>query len=230
MAKILFTAFMADARNKVAGTVFSKNRYGAYTRTKVTPVNPQSVAQQLRRSQFGARSAAWRSLTEAQRISWIDAAPSFPIFDIFGASKILSGQALYNRLNLNLTLAGQANITTAPAAGAVGAITTFPIISDVSLGQVLTGTTTPVVVPAGNTLVFFATPQYGAGISFVKNKYRFTGTVAAGGSIEDTNIPGYVALFGVPILGQKVSVKAFCINNTTGQAGVPISDTTVTIA
>ena len=42
MAKILTTAIVADIRNKLNGSVFSKNRYGAYVRTKVTPVNPQT--------------------------------------------------------------------------------------------------------------------------------------------------------------------------------------------
>ena len=50
MAKILMTAIVADIRNKLNGSVFSKNRYGAYVRTKVTPVNPQSTAQQNTRN------------------------------------------------------------------------------------------------------------------------------------------------------------------------------------
>src|SRR5437867_2761155 len=114
MAKLLFTAVVADMRNKLNGTVFSKNRYGAYARTKVTPVNPQSTAQQNQRNTLSTNSAAWRGLTEAQRQSWIDGAINFPTTDIFGNSKILSGQALYVKFNNNLASIGVAPIDTAP--------------------------------------------------------------------------------------------------------------------
>ena len=42
MAKIKMTAIVADMRNKLNGSVFSRNRGGAYIRTKVTPINPQT--------------------------------------------------------------------------------------------------------------------------------------------------------------------------------------------
>lgn len=46
MAKIKFGMMMTDARGKLGGQVFSKNRSGSYVRTKVTPVNPQTTTQQ----------------------------------------------------------------------------------------------------------------------------------------------------------------------------------------
>jgi hypothetical protein len=223
MAKVLYTAFMADARGKVNGSVFSKNRSGAYVRTKVTPVNRQTATQQLARGRFSARSAGWRGLTEAQRLSWSNAAPNFPVFDIFGNSKILSGSALYNMLNLNLAQAGQAAITTAPSPVAIASLVSAALISDVSDGTVsLTCGLTP--VPAGFTAVVFATPQYGPGQYFVKNKYRFLQTVAAAGTLAPALLfTAYTALFGSLVAGNKISVKVFLVSNTTGQAGVPFS-------
>jgi hypothetical protein len=54
MAKIKFGMMMTDARGKLGGHVFSKNRSGAYVRTKVTPVNGQTTAQTGVRAIFGA--------------------------------------------------------------------------------------------------------------------------------------------------------------------------------
>lgn len=230
MAKILFTAVVADMRNKLNGTVFSKNRYGAYARTKVTPVNPQSDAQQLVRGRFGARSASWRGLTEAQRQSWIDGAASFPTFDIFGNSKILSGQALYGKLNLNLAQAGQAAIASCPAPVAVPSLVSVTLTVDVS-GSVFEADFGIAAVPAGFSLAIFATPNYGAGISFVKNKYRFMIVEPAATAINPVDLfATYLAQFGAPTAAQKVSVRAFLVSNTTGQAGVPFSATAIITA
>lgn len=229
MAKILFTAIVADMRNKLNGTVFSKNRYGAYARTKVTPVNPSTPAQAAARSNFTANSQAWRGLTEAQRQSWIEAAPAFPVFDIFGNQKILSGQALYNKLNGNLLLIGQAPITSAPLPVAVPEVGAIGLTSDVSLGTMdLTAGTA--AVPAGFTAVVKATPQYGPGISFVKNKFRFVKTIPAAGSLNPDDIqPEWAGIFGDQVAGQKVSAQLYFISNTTGQAGIPQSAMTVVI-
>lgn len=224
MAKVLFTAIVADMRNKLNGTVFSKNRYGAYTRTKVTPVNPQSADQQTVRGRFGAFSANWRGLSEADRISWINAAPAFPIIDIFGNSKILSGHALYNKVNLNLAQAGQAAITTAPSAVEMPSLVSLAIVPEGPGTLPMTAGIT--AVPAGFSCVVFATPTYGAGISFVKNKFRYLTTIAAAATLNPAVLGGiYVSKFGDMAVGDKVSVIAFLVNNTSGQAGVPFSAT-----
>lgn len=229
MAKILFTAIVADMRNKLNGTVFSKNRYGAYARTKVTPVNPQSTDQTTVRSRFGNRSASWRGLTDAQRQSWIDGASGFPVFDIFGNSKILSGQALYNRLNLNLSQIGAAAITTCPVAVAIPQHAVTAIAAEVGGAQIVVDFS-PTPVPAGFALVTTATPLYGAGISFVKNKFRFIQSSAAATATGIDIIGNWGTKFGALVAGQKMSVKQFLVSTTTGQAGVPSSLSTTVVA
>jgi len=227
MAKVLFTAVVADMRNKLNGTVFSKNRYGAYTRTKVTPVNPQTTAQQLVRSRFGSRSSAWRSLTEAQRQTWIDAAPSFPVFDIFGNQKILSGQALYEQLNLNLTLIGETALESAPAAASVGNVVLDGITADFGSENILLQSATA-NVPANLTAVVEGTPYYSPGISFVKNKYRFVQLIEGTGGFNGANVySAWSDVFGTLLEGQKVSIRVKFINTSTGQASVASSATAI---
>lgn len=229
MAKVLYTAIVADMRGKLNGTVMSKNKSGAYVRTKVTPVNRQTATQQKARAAFGARSSGWRGLTEAQRLTWQSAAANFPVFDIFGNAKILSGSALYNMLNLNLAQAGQAAITTAPSPVAIASLVSAALISDVSDGTVSL-TCGLAAVPAGFTAVVFATPQYGPGQYFVKNKFRFLSTVAAAATLAPTLLfTAWSAKFGTLVAANKISVRIFLVSNTTGQAGVPFSaDATIT--
>jgi hypothetical protein len=220
MAKILMTAIVADIRNKLNGSVFSKNRYGAYVRTKVTPVNPQTTSQQNARNILSTNAQAWRGLTEAERQGWVSAGASFPFTDIFGNSKQLSGSALYSKLNNNLLHAGEAPISAAPSPVAIpdlGGITITAAEAVPALSMVMA--TTP--VPAGFSLMVFATPNIGAGRSFVKNQFRFISAVAAAAASPVNLLAAYQAVFGNPVAGQKIFVKAFYVSTVTGQAGIP---------
>lgn len=100
--KIKWGMMMTDGRGKLGGQVASKNRAGAYIRTKVTPVNPQTVAQQNIRQLFGSIASAWRSLTQAQINGWNEATEFWQRTDIFGDLKKPSGFALFQRLNTGL--------------------------------------------------------------------------------------------------------------------------------
>ena len=95
MAKILLTHIAADIRGHAGGTVFSKNTFGNYIRNKVTPVNPNTVAQALVRSRFTSISQDWKGLTEAQRQAWNQGAINFQNTDIFGNSVPLTGFNLF---------------------------------------------------------------------------------------------------------------------------------------
>lgn len=221
MAKILFTAVVADMRNSINGTTFSKNRYGAFARTKVTPVNPQTTFQQAARQALGNFSSAWRGLTDSQRQSWIDGAPNFPFTDIFGNQKILSGQALYVALNTNLLNAGQSAITTCPVPVGISPFTVTGLTATVT-GTVLDIAVSAATVPAGFTALIYATPLITAGRNFVKNRFRFIGTAAAVASVIDAYAL-WNARFGTLTAGMKVFVEVVIVSNTTGQMSVPSS-------
>jgi hypothetical protein len=225
MAKLLFTAIVADMRNKLNGTVFSKNRYGAYARTKVTPVNPQTDSQQNTRNNLSTNSQAWRGLTETQRQGWIDAAASFPFTDIFGNSKILSGSALYVKLNNNLVNAGEVAIADAPTPVAIPAINSVTLTATDAPSFSLAFDPSP--VPADFAMMVFATGNVTPGKSFVKNLYRFIGTVPAAGTTPANLLTAYQAVHGDPVAGNKIFVRCFLVSTTTGQAGIPIADVTI---
>lgn len=228
--KVKFTAFMADARNKLNGTVFSRNRGGAYARTKVSPSNPKTAAQSLARSRFGTYSSGWRALTAAQRTGWNDAVGNFPRTDQFGDTYLLSGQSLYVSLNGALAATGQTAITTAPVPGAVGAFATM--VAAMAAGAAtatLTFTATP--VPAGYAVQIFATPGMSPGRNYAQGKFKQISTLAAAATSPANVATAYTTKYGaIPPAGQKVFFRAVFVNITTGQQGVPLEASCIVAA
>lgn len=216
---------MADARNKLNGNVFSKNRYGAYIRTKVTPVNPQTSYQQNQRQQLASLSSQWRGLTQAQRDAWLTATANFPRTDIFGNTKILAGNVLFVALNKNLLNAGEATIDDAPSPVSIPEIQ----ISDLTAAAgtpALSFTVDPATLPADTALFIKATGNVGPGKKYVKNMLRFIGTGTPTTGTVDI-LTAWQARFGSLVAGQRITVQIFLVSTVTGQAGIPSEDTAI---
>lgn len=222
MAKVKFSALVSEMRNKLNGSVFSKNRAGNYLRNKVTPVNPRTVLQQNVRGRFGSLSSSWRGLTEAERQSWIDKAVEFPYNDIFGDQKILTGLQLYVKLNSNLEQAGESPLTNAPSPQPVTQLLALQATYDDTAGseELMLNMNYAGVLPSTGIFVY-ATPPVGAGISFVKNLYRFIAHESPNPATLDI-YADYVARFGEIGTGQKVFIRVACINELTGQVGTAL--------
>lgn len=69
MARIIGFTY-GELRGKIGGTVYSRNKAGAYARARVTPVNPQTVRQQAARYRFGNMSILFQSLSTMQKNCW----------------------------------------------------------------------------------------------------------------------------------------------------------------
>lgn len=216
--KVKFGAIVVDGRNKVGGHVLSKNRGGAYMRTKVTPVNPQSVDQSAVRGTLTTFSQNWRGLTEDQRTAWNAAVQNFKKTDIFGDIKTPSGINLYVKLNSTLAVVGSAPISDPPADTTSPGETTTAATVDATT-PALSIVFTPTPVPAGSRLSIECTAPQSAGKSFIKNQYRVIATVNAAGTSPHNTLAAYVAKFGPLVVGQKVGVRTRLIDTLSGVAG-----------
>ena len=103
MAKVSFGGGVASASGKLGGTVFSRNKGGAYFKNWVVPTNPQTAKQQSQRALLAQKSAAWRGITTEERTSWQTWANDNPILDRLGNSIILTGAQAYIKININRT-------------------------------------------------------------------------------------------------------------------------------
>lgn len=216
--KMKFGAIVVDGRGKIGGHVASKNRAGAYLRTKVTPVNPQSSKQINVRGTFAGLSQAWRGLTVAQRASWNSSVASFAKTDIFGDLKNPSGFNLYQKLNNNLIQSGATKLDVCPLPLSVGSCIAT------SLGATTTPESLSIViepaVPAETALLIDATPQLSAGISFVKNRYRRIAISATGQTSPINILSSYQNAIGsVTEVGSIIYVKITPVSTLTGQVG-----------
>lgn len=182
-------------------------------------MNPQTEHQQNVRQRLGSLSSQWRGLTQAQRQGWIDAAPSFPVTDVFGMALTLAGNALFIRLNQNLLNISEDSIDDAPVPEGIPDLYAESLTAD-SATPSLSVTISEDTIPTGFSLAVYATPNVGPGISYVKNKLRFIGTATATtGSVDILSL--WQDRFGSLTSGQKIVVRVRLISQTTGQAGIP---------
>ncbi len=213
---------------KIGGHVASHNRSGAYFRTKVTPVNPQTTAQLAVRNRLGTRSQAWRGLTDAQRAAWNAAVSAFAKTDIFGDLKNPTGFNLYQALNNNLVTVGAAAISVPPIPAAVSTVTITSITPAAGTGlvpMVLSG-----AVPASTAMKVFATAPQSPGVSFVKSEYRLITTLAAATATPVALGTAYTTKFGSFTAGQKIFFKLVFVSTVTGQQSLPIQVVTIAAA
>lgn len=218
MAKIKFGMMMTDARGKLGGQVFSKNRSGAYVRTKVTPVNPRTAAQQLSRSILGTLSASWSGLTEVQRRSWNAAVDDWQRTDIFGDLRKPTGKNLFTSLNKELLQSKQSQVLLPPDK---------VVIPDIIINQAVydKDKTTFAIQTAGDSTGFtfqvWATPTMTQGTTFIDDKLRVLDyTVGSNGASLEVK-QAYDEKFGIPEDGANlwVQIKLIAPN---GQASVPV--------
>jgi len=70
MARITFSPLLVAASGKVADTVFSRWKGRPYIRSRVTPANPNSAAQQLQRNSLTYAVLQWQSLPADVKARW----------------------------------------------------------------------------------------------------------------------------------------------------------------
>ena len=220
--KIKFGALVVAGRGKIGGHVASRNRAGAYLRTKVTPVNPATVYQVAVRNRLAGISTDWRGLTAAQRIAWNAAVSDYAKTDIFGDIRNPSGFNLHQKLNNNLVNVAQAQIAAPPLPEAVDAFTSVSLAA-ANGAQTVTLTYAPAIAVDHSALVYF-TPAISPGVSFVKSEYRQTDVIVTADNSPFSIETEYIAKYGVVgAEGMKIFVQLVQINWGTGQAGIPIS-------
>lgn len=226
--KAKFGAIVVAGSGKINGFVASRNRAGAYFRTKVTPVNPQTGAQSIVRNRLTSLSQAWRGLTQAVRDGFNSAVADYAKTDIFGDLKNPSGFNLWQRLNNNLLAVGSAILTEVPNAGSVFGFTTLSATADASDSS-LTLTFTN-AIPVGSAVKVFATPPVSAGKSFVKSEYRMIDVLTSSDTSPADVGAAWEAKFGNLVAGQVIFVKLVAVNTATGQEGIPLSAKAVVAA
>lgn len=181
------SALVTSARGKLDGIVFTANRYGSSTRQRVKPAAVQTASQVQQRGYFRQASAAWATLTAAQRTAWAAYAANTPVPDRkMGGTTKLSANVMYTRsanVALRLGLALPSNAPTSYT------LPTFP--NGTAAASVGSASITVTVVDAAalatdKYLVFVSAPVNGT-IQYFKGPYtyvgNYTGVALNGGQV-----------------------------------------------
>ena len=183
-----------------AGLTYSRNRFGQYTRSRATPVNPNSTAQGQVRARMSANSAAWRGLTDNQRAGWESLGAQMARTDALGQSYTLNGFQAFCSVNNNQLCAGNAVLDDAPALVTPDAIVTCTPTATAATFSIAY-TITP--LPTGARLFVFASSQKSVGRSF-EGDLRLIHVSAAAAASPANVFSAFQAKFGTPVVGNKV--------------------------
>lgn len=196
-------------RGAVGGVVHQNGRFGPITRLRVTPINPNTEAQQNQRNILGTVAAQWRALTIEQMLAWNAMAV------ILGS---LTGFNLYTKVNATRITCGQAVVTDPPAQPAFGVLTCAELTA--SPDEIVAVDVADTLAP--DKFMVYATPSYSPGKTSVDSQYRLVSVVAGHDVAADIDISAdYIAKFGAPTVGKRVSVKIIPVKN--GFHGVAIT-------
>lgn len=212
--KIKWGSLAVDGRGKIGGHVASKNRAGAYIRTKVTPVNPQTLFQSAVRAAFTAFSQAWRTLSDSQRLAWDSAVSDWGTTDIFGDIRNPTGKNLYQKLNMLLSTIGQPSVSVPYSPTTSFLAPDYVLAADFGTQTVSIDLDT-YTVPIGATMIVEATPGISRGKSFVKGKYRVLATFPATTTGVVDISAAYIARFGSVVADKNVWVAVKIVSSTT---------------
>lgn len=205
----------------IADRTHSHNRAGQYTRNRRAPVQPIGSGRRAAvRALFGAASAAWGGLTDANRAGWDSFALDHPITDSLGSSIILTGHQMFVRV-----YASAVNGGLLPPTGPISDLDLPSLSPTTFVPDLSTGLTVNAPVGAAQQIIVFAFSRpMSPGRSFNKTFWQPMG--AAGYSFADTTpyilpVATYAAEFGTPVAGQRIFAKATPLSGD-GWNGTPV--------
>lgn len=232
MALIKTTAIVDAISGKIQGTVFARNKGGAYARGRGVVTNPRSAAQMRVRSMFGAVSASWRSLSPEQIAGWNALASETTYQNRLGDTRHYTGKALFQKINQNRLLQAEDILKNAPEfgelVGVVSATGSMSVTgSDLSINfNAILADMLPADPSSGFALS--ATPPLRPSTNYVKNMLRGLDLKVGltGNSVDETDFAAdadalgalYASKFGLPKANEKI-VLALRPINENGQKG-----------
>lgn len=207
MARIQFSAMIEEIVGKLAGSVFQDSYMGMQIRTRVSPQNPQTEYQQLRRGEFGYIAQRWRTLTSTEQMTWITAAGSIP-----------QAVRLFIQVNVNLSLI-EIPIISSYTAGPLPDPFPLDIITLDGIVFEVQAPVAPYIVPAGTTLLLFATYEKKQTKIFT-NPSEFSPIASFPAGTDFTGPIDILALwearYGVIHNNLRLCIKTVVIDNTNG--------------
>lgn len=105
MALVKFGNGVSGLSGKIAGTVYARNKSGAYARNWAVPVNPGTVSQSKARGQMSSAASMWSKLSYLQIQAWNAYASVLIRTNRNGEQYTPSGRQIFTETFINLNTA-----------------------------------------------------------------------------------------------------------------------------
>jgi len=221
MAKYLPGPLATVISGSVSGTTFSRNRGGAYMRSRVIPSNPNTAYQVNIRADLATLAADWQTLTQAQRDAWAEWARQNPRTNSIGQSTTLSGEQAYISLNARILHDDGAVQVTPPIIAAPDAFNTISHTYDIGAGTV--ALTFAPALPAGHKAQLKACVVNSAGRAYVRNLLKLVANSPADQASPWNDEAAIVARLGTLVVGQRLHIRAAVYNPANGLLSLPLA-------
>lgn len=219
MAVIQFGNIVSEARGRLGETVYSRNSYGAFVRSKGLQPNTPSIWREIYQGFYRNAVLAWKNITEEQRLAWYQYSNNFSYKNSVGNSYTLTGFTMFLKTNINLQICGMF-ISSAPPQS-VAPLPVFSLIISALNPSSILCLPNPPQIPAGNVWVFKSSSNLSAGKNFVKREYRtlkVTNTIPNDGiDLIDDFVLRYNLL---PLASRKIFIKIFPISKISGISNI----------
>ena len=221
MALIVPGAVVSVLSGKIGGTVFARNRGGAYARSYAIPTRVTSDTAQLVKAAFAAASQAYANLTTAQIMAWDAYGQENPVSNRIGQLITLKGQSWYVGCNSRLIVSGDTPISVPP-------ILAPPVIAVASNATVtVTGSIATIDVAAhaedaSIKVLVSAARSVSAGKRYVENLYTTILISAAGESGTTLDLwSSLESKLGTVQAGVTYHFKVVMLDTRTGLVSAP---------
>lgn len=207
MARIKFGNIAADVRGKCGGISFSRSRGVATVRSKSNRLRKNSRHKSDILIFFASVNQFWRSLTDAERKTWVECGDSHTYTDSFGDVKIRTGKNLFVWINFWRIALSIPPFRLCPSPSLIApplySVTSFN--PSAGLFQI----TAPYPSHSGRILIVKASPPLSSGRKFFTQRdSRYVGLYAMDAPLAQFNIYNdYVDVFEASILQTSISYK-----------------------
>lgn len=213
--KILYGTTVGSASGSVAGSTYSRNRYGAYIRNRTKPVKATSEAAINQKAIFGSISRLWKDISEENRSAWIEWAAGNPIIDSLGSSQILAPNVAFMRCNTVLAAFGMSTIESPPQYPGPQALIPTSITAT-SSPQALSMVLPESALDANTGLQIYIAAPLSPSINYVEQMLKQVVRIDPEATSPVNLLAGYTSKFGAITSGQKIVVDVHAIDTRTG--------------
>lgn len=186
MAKYILPVAVDRFKGSRGGSVFQKTGRVFSIRKRSAPTQKRTAKKQASMNRMGSIQTQYRDLTNTEKSTFPPETVNYPRTNSLGETYEMTGPQLYSSSNNNARIAGTPPITSMPSPVVFPSFSFLDAQAEV-ISRLSTSVTSPIVVPAGFTLLIDWSQPVPVEISTDSITWRNIFQVQAGTQTDDEN-------------------------------------------